>query len=193
MPQDSTAQSLIHLYISPHQNIVNLSVANPYDTHCPSDEIRNTKKLTTIIILWANIINHSRLIIITLVDKIHLKNEFQGCKMDNLLKEIGNRIIARRKQMRLTQEELSELAGVTAQTISNAELGKKALRPENIIRLCTAMEISTDYLLLGNVSGDDISKLSQKVSRLTPDQYRHLEDIIDSYIAAVQGTSQSKC
>ena len=75
--------------------------------------------------------------------------------MDNLLKEIGNRIIARRKQMRLTQEELSELAGVTAQTISNAELGKKALRPENIIRLCTAMEISTDYLLLGNVSGDD--------------------------------------
>ena len=113
--------------------------------------------------------------------------------MDNLLKEIGNRIIARRKQMRLTQEELSELAGVTAQTISNAELGKKALRPENIIRLCTAMEISTDYLLLGNVSGDDISKLSQKVSRLTPDQYRHLEDIIDSYIAAVQGTSQSKC
>ena len=113
--------------------------------------------------------------------------------MDNLLKEIGNRIIARRKQMRLTQEELSELAGVTAQTISNAELGKKALRPENIIRLCTAMEISTDYLLLGNVSGDDISKLSQKVSRLTPDQYRHLEDIIDSYIAAVQGTSQGKC
>ena len=100
-----------------------------------------------------------------------------ACKKEYLLSdERGDTIIVNKEDMK-----------------SNAELGKKALRPENIIRLCTAMEISTDYLLLGNVSGDDISKLSQKVSRLTPDQYRHLEDIIDSYMAAVQGTSQGKC
>ncbi len=106
--------------------------------------------------------------------------------MENLLQEIGQRITARRKQLRMTQEELSEMAGVTSQTISNAELGKKGLRPENIIRLCSAMDISPDYLLLGRISDGDVSILTQKVSKLTPEQYRHLEDIVDSYIAALQ-------
>ena len=106
--------------------------------------------------------------------------------MENLLQEIGQRITARRKQLRMTQEELSEIAGVTSQTISNAELGKKGLRPENIIRLCSAMEISPDYLLLGRISEEDMSVLNRKVSQLSPEQYRHLEDIVDSYIAALR-------
>ena len=33
--------------------------------------------------------------------------------MDDLLKQIGNRILHRRKQLRMTQEELSEKAGIT--------------------------------------------------------------------------------
>ena len=106
--------------------------------------------------------------------------------MENLLDQIGKRILERRKQLRLTQEEVADRAGVTAQTISTAELGKKALRPENIIRICSALDISTDYLLLGTINERDKSILSMKVSELTPAQYRHLEDIIDSYIASIK-------
>ena len=82
---------------------------------------------------------------------------------------------------------MSEAAGVTAQTISTAELGKKALRPENLLKICTALDISPDYLLLGRISGEDAEILSHKVSCLTPEQYRHLEDIVNSFIAAVSG------
>ena len=103
--------------------------------------------------------------------------------MDELLQEMGDRIITRRKQLRLTQEELAETAGVTPQMISTAELGKKALRPSNIIKICTAWDISPDYLLLGRISDTDRSILTQKIACLTPEQYRHLEDIIDSFIA----------
>ena len=106
--------------------------------------------------------------------------------MDNLLDQIGKRILERRKQLRLTQEEVADRAGVTAQTISTAELGKKALRPENIIKLCSALDISTDYLLLGTINEKDRALLSMKVSQLTPAQYKHLEDIIDSYIASIK-------
>ena len=105
--------------------------------------------------------------------------------MDILLSQIGKRILKRRKQMRFTQEELSERSGITPQTISYAELGKKALRPENIIKICSALEISTDYLLLGRISDRDTSFLDQKILGLTPEQYRYLEDIINSYISAV--------
>ena len=105
--------------------------------------------------------------------------------MDDLLQQIGSRILSRRKQLRMTQEELAEKAGITPQTVSSAELGKKALRPENIIKLCGALKISADYLLFGTISSDDQSVLFSKVSQLSPAQYRHLEDIVNSFIAAV--------
>ncbi|MCX4373863.1 MAG: helix-turn-helix domain-containing protein, partial [Dysosmobacter sp.] len=76
-------------------------------------------------------------------------------------------------------------ADVSSQTISTAETGKKRLRVENIIKICEALEISPDYLLLGKISPQDLTILSDKLSQLTPGQYRHLEDIIDSYISAL--------
>lgn len=45
--------------------------------------------------------------------------------MENLLKDMGKRIFDRRKQLNMTQETLAELAHVTPQTISTAELGQK--------------------------------------------------------------------
>ena len=105
--------------------------------------------------------------------------------MDELLKHMGERLLQRRKQLRLTQEELAEKADMTTQTISTAETGRKALRPHNIVKLCRTLEISADYLLFGEISGGDTAVLSAKVSQLSSEQYRHLEDIINSYIAAV--------
>lgn len=72
--------------------------------------------------------------------------------MDGLLKQIGKRVLDRRKQLRWTQDELAENADVTPQTVSTAELGKKALRPENIIGISAVMGLSTDYLLLGIIT-----------------------------------------
>lgn len=69
--------------------------------------------------------------------------------MDNLLKDMGKRIFDRRKQLNMTQETLAELAHVTPQTISTAELGQKAMRPETILKVCDALNISTEYLLRG--------------------------------------------
>ena len=106
--------------------------------------------------------------------------------MDDLLKAMGKRIHDRRKQLHMTQEKMSELANITPQTVSTAELGQKAMRPETIIRVCTALNISTDYLLLGKIPEGEQSLLSPRVSELTPNQYRHLEDIIGSFIAAVK-------
>ena len=105
--------------------------------------------------------------------------------MDNLLNQMGQRLMERRKQYRLTQEELAERTDLTTQTISTSETGRKALRPENIIKLCKELEISTDYLLTGCITKDDVAVLYDKLAVLSPAQYRHLEDIINSYIAAV--------
>ena len=106
--------------------------------------------------------------------------------MSELLKEMGQRMLDRRKQLKLTQEALAKMAHVTPQTVSTAELGTKAMRPETILKICDALDISTDYLLRGKILEADTSLLQQKISTLTPSQYRHLEQIIDHFIAAIQ-------
>jgi len=109
--------------------------------------------------------------------------------MSATLQEIGQRLSARRKQLGMTQEILAEQANVTAQTISYAELGKKAMRADTIVGVCGALEISADYLLFGGVTPQDFSVLEHKIARLSPRQYRCLEDIIDSYITALDDKS----
>ena len=63
--------------------------------------------------------------------------------MNELLAGIGQRISSARKSKKMTQEALAELADVSYQAISSAELGKKALRPENIIKISQALQVST--------------------------------------------------
>ena len=97
--------------------------------------------------------------------------------MDEFLCEMGKRISTRRKGLGMTQEGLAEKAGLTSQTISTAETGTKALRPQNIVKLCKALETSADYLLFGEISSVDLGLLSGEISALSPEHYRYWENI----------------
>ena len=99
--------------------------------------------------------------------------------MEQLLTDMGLRISKLRKQMGLTQEELAERAGMISQTISTAELGKKALRPENIVKLSRALNVSTDYLLTGCRNSMDYTVINEKLETVSPEKYDKIMRIID--------------
>ena len=109
--------------------------------------------------------------------------------LDNelFLKEIGKRIIERRKQLGLTQEALAEKGEVTAQFVSYAESGKRAMRPENLYKISSALGVSANYLLTGDIVEKDLSNLVKKMKNLTPSQLRILENIIDEYTSNYKG------
>ena len=95
------------------------------------------------------------------------------------LQEIGKRIMDRRKKLGLTQEALAEKGDVTTQFVSYTESGKRAMRPENLLKISSALEVSADYLLTGEIIDKDLLILSDKLRRLTPSQVRTVEAIID--------------
>lgn len=95
------------------------------------------------------------------------------------LAEIGNRIAERRKQLGLTQEALAEKGDMTPQFVSYAEAGKRAMRPENLLKISSALEVSTDYLLTGEIVDKDLLVLADKLRSLSPPQLRIVESIID--------------
>jgi len=105
--------------------------------------------------------------------------------VDELLRNMGTRIMNRRKELGLTQENVAEQAGLTIQTISSAERGTKALRPENIIKISDVLHVPTDYILRGKPFEEPFKNFSSKMSKLTPQQRYYLEQILENYIAAV--------
>lgn len=93
--------------------------------------------------------------------------------------EIGNRITERRKQLGMTQEALAEKGDMTPQFVSYAEAGKRAMRPENLLKISSALEVSADYLLTGEIVDKDLLILSDKLRSLSSSQIRIIESIID--------------
>ena len=102
---------------------------------------------------------------------------------DLCLKEIGQRIVDRRKKLGLTQEALAEKGDMTTQFVSYAEAGKRAMRPENLKKISEALGVSADYLLTGDVIDKDLLILSDKMRNLTPSQLRIVENIIDECVS----------
>lgn len=96
-----------------------------------------------------------------------------------LLHQIGKRIIERRKKLGLTQEVLAEKGDMTTQFVSYAESGKRAMRPENLLKISSALGVSADYILTGEIVDKDYLLLSDKMRKLTPSQLRLIENIVD--------------
>lgn len=99
---------------------------------------------------------------------------------EKLLQEIGARIQQKRREMHLTQESLAEKMEVSVQMISNLELGKKAIRPENLVKVCRVLQISADYILTGNHPEWESSELGRSLSRLSEKDRQLVEILICS-------------
>ena len=56
---------------------------------------------------------------------------------------------------------------------------KRAMRPENLLKLSKALNVSADYLLTGEIIDKDLLILSDKLKQLAPSQIRIIENIVD--------------
>ena len=93
--------------------------------------------------------------------------------------EIGKRIQNRRKQQGYTQEQLAELMNVSIQMISNVERGIKAIRIDNLINLSRILDISTDYILTGKETTDDIHALTTRIAQLSEKERKMVEMLVE--------------
>ena len=98
---------------------------------------------------------------------------------ENWLLVIGQQITDRRKKFGWTQEELAERGDLTPQFVSYAESGKRAMRLENLLKISSALGVSADYLLTGEIIDKDLLLLSNKLQKLSASQLRIIENIVD--------------
>lgn len=93
--------------------------------------------------------------------------------------EMGKRIIKRRKQLGLSQEQLAELADVSPQMISTAERGSKSILSENLYKISKALNVSADYLLSGEITESSFSEMYKRVLKTPAEMQEKIFQVID--------------
>ena len=74
---------------------------------------------------------------------------------------VGNRLLAFRKRMGMTQAEVAESAGLSDRTYADIERGTVNMRIETILRICSVLHITPDEVLT-----DDSTALSTQQAEL---------------------------
>lgn len=104
-------------------------------------------------------------------------------KAENI--QIGLRVKQAREAAGLTQERLSELMDVTAQYLSGVERGAVGLSVPVLIRLCSILLVSSDFILAGDTEYSDVTRITSRLSRLPPEHIHNVEDILNRYIEGI--------
>ena len=100
--------------------------------------------------------------------------------MDEInLREIGLRIGERRRWFGYTQEQMAEWMNVSIQMISNLERGNKSIRIENLVKLCSILKVSTDYILTGKQGGTDRYELAERLERLSSRDFEMISRLVE--------------
>ena len=106
--------------------------------------------------------------------------------------QIGARVKQAREAAGLTQERLAELIDVTAQLLSGVERGAVGLSVPVLLRLCSVLLVSSDYILSGETESSDVLGVTARLSRLPAEHVKNVEDILDRYMEGIAIAQQKK-
>lgn len=104
--------------------------------------------------------------------------------------QIGARVKQAREAAGLTQERLAELIDVTAQFLSGVERGAVGLSVPVLLRLCSVLLVSSDYILSGETESSDVLGVTARLSRLPAEHIKNVEDILDRYMEGIAISQQ---
>ena len=103
-------------------------------------------------------------------------------KFDKNNAEIGERIKEVRLKRGMTQETLSEKAGVCyPQQISNIERGLSGMSIAKFKDICTALDIDADYILFGVSIHNVETILNKYIKEMTNEQVTNLLEMVKAY------------
>ena len=100
--------------------------------------------------------------------------------------QMGRRIQNAREAFGYTQEKLADKVGVSIQYISDLERGIVGTSIPTLIKLCNTLCTSSDYILMGKTQNKDISSVESRLSNLSQEEIKIIENGINLMIEAFQ-------
>ena len=98
-------------------------------------------------------------------------------------KELGKRISARRKELKMTQTEVNEKAGLSEKYLSGIERAVSVPSIDVLMRICAVLKTTPDKLLLGTENVENVGNVGRvaamKVSGMTRGQQMLALSLLD--------------
>ncbi len=104
--------------------------------------------------------------------------------MENNSYLIGIRIMQKRKENKMTQEQLSEILGMSCGHLSCIERGQYTPTVKCIYKLCDVLGGSPNYYLLGEVSSVDENNILAIIKQFPPSFQSAIEKSLEEYLSA---------
>ena len=86
--------------------------------------------------------------------------------MEHNLKQMGNRIFIRRKELEITQKDFANRLNISNNHLSNIERGKSAPSFLLFLDICSELKTNTDYIASGALYADIDDEIKKRISDL---------------------------
>ena len=91
---------------------------------------------------------------------------------------VGLRIREVRESMNLSREKFSEKCDISVSFLADVERGKKSLTAKTLYKICTSMDVSADYIILGHKKGFDKDMSIEVLNSFSNEQLEHVTTIL---------------
>ena len=100
--------------------------------------------------------------------------------------EIGNRLLAIRKRVGMTQAELAEAAGLADRTYADIERGSVNMRVETILRICGVLHITPDEILTrSDTQPDEQQEILARLNACRPKERETALRLLNTYLKSL--------
>jgi len=89
---------------------------------------------------------------------------------NKLMGDIAKRILARRTELNLTQEQAADMIGLSRPFYACIERGEKGIGADSIVKICRAFSLSADYLLIGSMPPEEHQYVNRMMELLSEEQ-----------------------
>lgn len=96
---------------------------------------------------------------------------------------LGNRIRQKRNQLDISQEQLSEMCGLSPTYVGIIERGDKKLSVSTLVKIANALKVNTDYLLGDSIKYDNsdmIEKATKMLSDMDDNEIQYTYELISN-------------
>ena len=97
---------------------------------------------------------------------------------------VGANIKREREKAGFTQDRFSEMIGIGTKSLSAIERGTVGVSLSTLLRICKVLSISSNTLLFENTPKNEVQDLTERLERLTPEQYAITSDIVCKLLKA---------
>ncbi len=103
------------------------------------------------------------------------------------LHAIGNKLLAIRKRMGMTQSEVAEAAGLSDRTYADIERGTVNMRTETILRICNVLHITPDEVLTDDNSAASArqDEIIQRLNACNPKDKETALQLLSVYLKSL--------